>query len=113
MKARIVICIALLLSFSGSAFADKLTRVLSKLEGFTIVAVTQVDGEFKGCEWDRMIRLTNGLVLKCQSYSYSYSYSPDAVVFAKTFKHQGNSFAEVKLLVDGELFDMGLELLKR
>ena len=95
-----------------SAKADRSLRALSKLEGYTVLAVTQVDGEFTGCDWDRPIKLRNGMVLKCRTYSYSYSYAPDAAVFAKSFQHQGKSFAQIRLLVDGEVYDMGVEMLK-
>jgi hypothetical protein len=97
---------------STSAQADRSLRALSKLEGYTVVAVTQVDGEFKGCDWDRPIKLQNGMVLKCRTYSYSYSYAPEAAVFSKLFQHQGKSFAQIRLLVDGEVYDMGVEIPK-
>jgi hypothetical protein len=97
---------------STSAEADRSLRALSKLEGYTVVAVTQVDGEFKGCDWDRPIKLQNGMTLKCRTYSYSYSYAPEAAVFAKSFQHQGKSFAQIRLLVEGEVYDMGVEILK-
>ncbi|MBQ0917222.1 hypothetical protein KBW71_02095 [Hydrogenophaga aromaticivorans] len=113
MKVPSAVGLCLLLAFSGNAFADKFSRALKQLKGFTVIDITSVDGEFNGCESDRRVKLSNGMVLKCQGYSYTYSYSPDAVVFAKTFKYQNNSFAEIKLLIEGEVFDMGMELFKQ
>lgn len=107
-----VITYIFFLSLSGLAIADSTMRQLRKLEGYTVVAVTAVDGEFQGCEFDRVIKLQNGSRYKCSTYGYTYSYSPDALVFAKVSSFQGKSIATVKLLVEGEIFDMESVFLK-
>ena len=38
------------------------------MEGWVIAAVTQVDGSFSGCEYDRAIAFINGMVFKCSEY---------------------------------------------
>lgn len=91
---------------AAPALADRCTRMLSRLQGYTIISVTQVNGEFQGCDFGKVIRFMDGTALKCSSYSYTYSYMPDAVIFGKTMTHQGKSFAIIKALIEGEIFDM-------
>src|SRR5437879_10788045 len=43
---------------------------LTNLEGYTIIAATQVEGDFEGCDFDKVIRFTDGKRLRCSSYSY-------------------------------------------
>lgn len=101
-----------LLGVAMPAQADRCTRSLKKVQGYTVVSVTQVDGEFQGCDFGKIIRLMDGTALKCSSYGYTYAYMPDAVVFAKQATYQGKTFVMIKLLVEGELFDMEPTLLK-
>lgn len=95
------------LSFYVHAFALDASD-FSDLEGWTIAAVTNVNGEFEGCDFDRKIKFANGWVLTCSSYSYSYSYQPGAVIFAKNLNHKGRAFHAVKVLIDDEFYDMEL-----
>jgi len=48
--------------------------------GIPGVNTTQIEGEFHGCDFDKMYKLTNGMILICQSYGYSYSYYPEVVL---------------------------------
>lgn len=96
---------ALLLATAISARAFDASD-FSGMEGWTIAAVTQVRGEFEGCDFDRTIRFDNGWRLTCSEYSYSYSYRPDAVIFAKTIQLRGRSYWMVKALIDDEFYDM-------
>ena len=93
------------LAFPASAFAIDASD-LSDMEGWTIVAVTSVEGEFEGCDFDKKIGFRNGWVLTCSDYSYSYSYQPDAVIFAKTFTYKGRSYYSIKALIDDEFYNM-------
>jgi hypothetical protein len=74
--------------------------------GYTVVAVTQARGAFKGCEHDKRVRFENGWTLTCSEYSYNYSYGPDAVIFAKNFEHRGVKYWMLKVLIDDEFYDM-------
>jgi hypothetical protein len=98
--------LGLLVMVPQPSLADRCTRGLRRLEGWTIISVTQVDGEFEGCDFDRVIKLMDGSALRCSTYSYTYSYSPDAIVFAKKASLEGGSFLMVKVLIEGELYDM-------
>ena len=76
------------------------------MEGWTIVAVTQVDGTFDGCDHDKKINLANQWVLTCGEYNYSYAYRPDVVVFAKPMAYAGRQMWMVKVLIEDEFYDM-------
>jgi hypothetical protein len=106
MKTSIATLTFLTILFSTSAFADRCTRSLSRMQGYTIISVTQVDGEFQGCDFSRVIKFMDGTALRCSSYSYTYSYMPDAVIFGKTITYQGRSFVTLKVLIEGEIFEM-------
>lgn len=77
----------------------------SGLEGWTITAVTEVDGDFEGCDYDKKIRFTNGLVLTCSGYSYSYAYQPDAVILTKILSVGGRQYIEIKAIIEDEIYD--------
>jgi hypothetical protein len=80
--------------------------VLRQLEGWTILSVTSVDGEFEGCDFGRKIKLEDGSVLTCAEYNYTYSYDPDAVVFGKRVSINGHTFMSIRLIVEDEVFEM-------
>lgn len=76
------------------------------MEGWTIAAVTQVEGDFEGCDFDRSIRFDNGWRLTCGGFSYTYSYRPDAVIFVKTIQFRGRSYWAIKALIDDQFYEM-------
>lgn len=103
----------ILVTTASAAFADRCTRVLRRLEGWTIISVTTVDGEWRGCDFRRVIRFADGSGYTCASYGYSYAYRPEAVLFGKRASYQGTDFMQVKLLVEGEVYDMEPILLRQ
>lgn len=44
------------------------------------VVKTNVSEEFEGCDYDKRIRLDNGLIFVCSTYSYTYSYRPEVMI---------------------------------
>lgn len=96
---NILYALAIALPFSAYAldasdFAD--------LEGYTVVKVTKVDGDFEGCDYGTTIKLTNGWNLTCNTYHYHYSYSPTVAVFSMS---TGGRHA-VKAVIDDYIYDM-------
>lgn len=85
---------------------------LSGMVGWTISAVTQVDGEFEGCDFDKKIEFTNGMVLECSTYSYTYSYAPTAVIFVNVAKYKDQEFYMIKALIGYDIYDMVPQLKK-
>jgi hypothetical protein len=76
------------------------------MEGWTLVKVASIRGAFEGCDFDRLIELDDGTILRCSSYGYQYSYAPTATVWAKRFATAGGAFSSVRLMVEGETYDM-------
>ena len=80
------------------------------MEGWTIAAVTHVNGSFHGCKFDQAIAFTNGLVLKCVSGDVFGTLigetSPSAVIFVKSDKHEGKTVYRVKALIGNKMYDM-------
>ncbi len=110
--ARLVGCVlGILVSgiiSAAPASADRCASALRRLEGCTILSVTSLDGEFNGCDFDRVIRFTDGSVHRCSTYSYTYSYRPDAIIFGKRISYQGSSYTTIKVLIESEVYDMSL-----
>lgn len=91
---------------------------LSDLLGYTMVAFTNVDGEFEGAEYGKLLQLENHMVFEFHEYNYSYSYRPSVAVFAnhvsagdmlkagvKSSPSGGRTF--YKLVIDDEIYDVG------
>lgn len=64
-----------------------------ELTGFSRIALTYVDGDFEGADFDKTVKLENGMTFEFSTYHYTYAYRPKVEVFKKTF-----SVAELKAL---------------
>ncbi|QBQ97175.1 hypothetical protein [Paraburkholderia pallida] len=64
-----------------------------------MIEETQVSGEFNGCNFDRRIAFTDGLVFVCSSYDYHYAYMPDVQILKNV--RDGS----IRVLIDGDEFD--------
>jgi hypothetical protein len=90
-------------AFSSAASCE---QILRRLEGWTIVSVTSIQGEFEGCDYGKKIALDDESVFACSEYNYTYSYSPDVIVFAKRMAYQGHSWISFRLVIEDEIFEM-------
>ena len=111
MLKRLMLCAAMVILISATAVpaqADRCARLLRRMEGWTIISVTNVDGEFEGCDHGKRIKMANGAVYTCAEYNYTYAYSPDAIVFGKKLSLLGRTYISIKILVEGELMEMQL-----
>jgi hypothetical protein len=81
---------------------------LRELLGYTVVACTNAAGELEGADFDKLVKLDNGMVFEFHTYSYFYAYRPDVVVFSKTVEYQGKSITLYKLVIEDEddVFDV-------
>lgn len=96
---------------TGAGFRNRpvdCANELRHLVGWTIVATKTIDGEFEGCDYDRIISFLDGTRLRCSEYGYTYSYMPEAVLFAKSVTYQGKELRLIKMLVEDELYDMSV-----
>jgi hypothetical protein len=94
---RVKALVLLLLLISPAAFGNDLEDLAR--EGYAVVEETTVDGEFEGCDYDKRIRFTNGIVFVCSEYSYSYSYMPDVLILEHIRSH------DIKVLIEDEEYD--------
>ena len=106
-----VLCFAAL-AVRASADCDH-----DELVGYTVVAHTSVNGDFEGCDFDRVIRYLNGMKTTCAEYSYTYAYAPDATLYVGPVFRVGatNGFCgarSVKACIEDDLYDMQPILVK-
>jgi len=94
---RKFLLIGLLALWSSGALSSDLEDLAR--DGYAVVETTQVDGEFEGCDFNKRIPLTNGLVFICSEYNYSYSYMPDVLIL-KQIKS-----GDIKVLIDDEEYE--------
>jgi hypothetical protein len=110
MKSTIYL--SLLMAISGSRAAPVLERAvscdasdLSQIVGYTAITSTNVVGDFEGADYDKSVKLDNGMIFEFTEYNYAYSYRPDVIVFARAVTLQGRSVTVYKLMVEDELYD--------
>jgi hypothetical protein len=73
-----------------------------ELVGFTVIARTHASGELEGVDFDKLVKLDNGMIIEFHSYSYFYAYRPDVVMFSKPVQFQGKSVTLYKVLIEDE-----------
>jgi hypothetical protein len=98
----------LALGLSSLCYAISSTH-LGHLVGYTIVASTNASGELEGADFDKVVKLENGMVFEFQTYDYFYAYHPDVIVLGKTYTlNSGKSFTDYKLIIEDEdeVFDV-------
>ena len=76
-----IVCLSMAKAIDAGEFDD--------LVGYTVVACTHAAGELEGADFDKLVKLDNGMIFEFQTYSYFYAYRPDVVVFGKTVEFQG------------------------
>ncbi len=109
IRRLIPVALSLIVFWSGTVFADT-AGDFRGMEGWTIIATTQVEDEFEGCDFDKVIKFLNGMALECSTFSYTYSFMPNAVIFAKPAKHKDMEFYQIKALIGDKLYDMSPRL---
>jgi hypothetical protein len=80
--------------------------VLEQLEGWTVLKVTTVNGNFEGCDFDRLLELSDGTILRCNSYGYQYAYMPQAALFGQSVTLNGQAATMLRLVVEDEVYDV-------
>ena len=82
---------------------------LGELKGYTIVAVTNTTGEFEGADFDKVVKLDNGMLFEFHQYDYFYENRSDVIVFAKVLTlPTGQKFTDYRLIIsdEDEVFDV-------
>lgn len=88
---------------------------LHELLGYTMVAHSNVSGDFEGADFDKLVKFDNGMVFEFSEYSYNYSFRPAVAVFAMELKgdvktpglkpSSGRRLVVYKLVIDDEIYD--------
>lgn len=86
------------------------------LTGYVKVAVSYVNGDFEGADFDKTVELENGMIFQFSEYNYSYSYRPKAVVYKRVMtvseqkklkiKNAIRDITLYKLMIEGEIYDV-------
>lgn len=72
---------------------------LENLIGYSVIASKTVDGDFEGCDYDKVIVFTDGTALSCDEYSYTYTYRPKVIILAKDRQN-------IRMVVGDKVFRM-------
>jgi hypothetical protein len=83
---RILVGFLVLVVAVRSAAAQIDVSKLGGLVGWTVVADTNIQGEFEGPDYDKVVKLDNGWLIEFNEYDYFYEYHPEIVVFSTKFK---------------------------
>ena len=71
---------------------------IGELIGYTIITQKTIDGEFEGCDFDKIIVFNDRTALRCFSYGYQYAYMPIAVILSNG--------SNIKMMVGDDIYDM-------
>jgi hypothetical protein len=87
---------------------------LDELLGYTMVAYSYVSGDFEGADFDKVVKLDNGMVFEFMEYSYAYAYHPSVAVFAdEVTVEEARTYGQeltvplvlYKLVIDDDIYD--------
>lgn len=101
MKKKFLALIILI--YSHTAFTMT-TYEFRKLRGYTVSAITQIQGDFHGCSQGKKIKLQNGWSFTCMTDFYDYVISPDVIIFS----FQQGSIQSAKAVINSRVFDISL-----
>ena len=91
----------------SAALCDDCCDILEDLIGYTIITTSNVSGTFEGSDYDKLVKLDNGMIFEFNSYNYHYAYRPKVIIFAKQLNMKGLKPINVyKLIIDDDLYDV-------
>ena len=98
----ILVTVLILPNLSLALEADDLCQ----LEGYTIVACTNVVGEFEGADFDKLVELDNGMIFRFQEYNYTYAYRPSCTICARMIEYEGKELLLYMLVIEDEVYSV-------
>ena len=95
-----------LLSAPRASAVDAST--FNELLGYTVAACTNAAGELEGADFDKLVKLDNGMIFEFHTYDYFYAYRPEVVVLTKTVHLDTKTVTLYKLIIgdEDEVFDV-------
>lgn len=112
-NSPVIIALGLVL-FSGSVNSDTIKGSISAkvqidpcdLVGYTCIDCSTVVGDFEGADFDKPVKLDNGMIFEFQDYRYTYSYRPEVAIFYQQVSFQGRTLNLYKLWIEDEVYDV-------
>ena len=98
MKKILLIC-SLIILINLSVYAVNWEDLCK--DGYRVIEKTSIYGEFKGCEYGKYYKLSNGLTFKCEEYEYMNEYNPDVYILQ-------NNYGNLKVIIEDEEIDGSL-----
>jgi len=83
---RVLVACLILVVTDESVSAQIDVSKLGELVGWTVIADTNIRGEFEGPDYDKVVRLDNGWLIEFHDYDYFYEYHPEIVILSTQFK---------------------------
>lgn len=105
-QARAAAVLATGMAVCGAAPCAAGCEGLEEVVGFTLVAATRVQGEFNGCDFDRLVEFENGLALRCSEQRPTRTQQPAAYVFLRQIGLEGNTLSLLKVCIAGHMYNM-------
>lgn len=108
MKTFLGIFLLLSVSFSGD-WNNNSSKMqiddICDLVGYTCLDCSNVVGDFEGADFDKLVKLDNGMIFEFNEYNYSYSYRPEVAVFSREISYQKKDMVIYKLIIEDEIYD--------
>lgn len=79
---------------------------LCDIVGYTCLTCTNVVGEFEGADYEKIIKLENGMIFEFNEYNNAYAYQPEVAVFYNQFMYGGRELTTYKLWIEEEMYDV-------
>lgn len=98
MKKILVIFILFLMPLIAYAYGD--FEELCK-QGYAVTTQTNITGDFEGCDFDKLYKLDNGLILQCNEYYYYYYYRPNVYILQ-------NRYGSYKVIINDRAYNVTL-----
>ena len=108
MRKAVILLLLMLIGLSAPEMNAIDAGQFDALMGYTVVACTHATGEVEGADFDKLIKLDNGMVFEFETYDYFYAYHPQVAVLSKTVQFQGKPLTVYKLIIgdEDEVFDV-------
>ena len=103
---KILVGISLIILFTSFKTESRNTiDDLCELVGYTCIDCSNVVGDFEGADFEKLVKLDNGMIFEFNEYNYSYSYRPEVAIFAMERNYKGESHIMYKLVIEDEIYD--------
>src|ERR1700693_6583779 len=100
MKSAMIVFLLVASFFLPTVARAQSIDALDGVIGYTVITTTYISGETEGADYDKLVKLDNGMIFEWETYDYFYAYHPRVAVFAKSVVVNGKSIILYKLIVE-------------